>query len=511
MSNIANKWKEALLAYNDKRVLIMFCYGFSSGLPLLLIFSSLSLWLREAGIDKGSVTYFSWAALGFSFKFIWAPLIDQLPVPWLSEIFGRRKSWLLLAQIAVSCSIVAMGLVNPQGGSLTLMALAAVALGFSAATQDIVIDAFRIEMAESELQAILSSVYIAGYRVAMIVSGAGALYFAQFFGSSMESYSYNAWMWTYFIMAAFMFPGLITTFFATEPELKTVKAQHSRVEYIHFFILFILMIAIFVSTYTFSSGPISSIKIFLTDLFNNKALGSLIGESFRLVGGILLTGIIIRLIAGLKLFKIEMVKQGYVAPIQNFFERYGTLTAALLLSLVGLYRISDIVLGVISNVFYQDLGFTKVEIANVVKTFGLIMSLLGGFLGGILTTRFGVIKILLWGAILSAATNLLFMLLANLGHNVPMLYVVISADNLAAGIASAAFVAFLSSLTDISFTAVQYAIFTSLMTLFPKVLGGYSGSMVESMGYSSFFMLTAIIGLPVIYLVMVCGKRFKTT
>ena len=169
-----------------------------------------------------------------------------------------------------------------------------------------------------------------------------------------------------------------------------------------------------------------------------------------------------------------MVEQGYIDPIRNFFERYGKSFAWLLLALIGLYRISDIVLGVISNVFYQDLGLRKNEIASVVKSFGLFMSLLGGFLGGLLTTRFGVYRMLLWGAILAAGTNLLFMLLAQMGNNLPMLYLVISADNLAAGLASAAFVAFLSSLTDVSFTAVQYAIFTSLMTLFPKVLGGYS-------------------------------------
>ena len=204
-----------------------------------------------------------------------------------------------------------------------------------------------------------------------------------------------------------------------------------------------------------------------------------------------------------------MVEEGYVAPVRNFFDRYGTKFALLLLALIGLYRISDIVLGVISNVFYQDLGFSKNQIASVVKTFGLIMSLLGGFVGGIFTKRFGVYKMLLWGAILAAGTNLLFLLLAHIGANMPMLYLVISADNLAAGLASAAFVAFLSSLTDISFTAVQYAIFSSLMTLIPKVLGGYSGGMVDVMGYSGFFIFTTLIGVPVLYIVILCQKNFE--
>ena len=177
--------------------------------------------------------------------------------------------------------------------------------------------------------------------------------------------------------------------------------------------------------------------------------------------------------------------------------------------MIGVYRISDIVLGVISNVFYQDLGFSKSEIAAVVKTFGVVMTIAGGFIGGLLSIRFGVIRILFLGAVLSAATNLLFMLLANVGYNMTWLYIVISADNLSAGIASAAFVAFLSSLTNISFTAMQFAIFTSLMTLLPKLLGGYSGSMVDALGYPGFFLLTALLGIPVLVLIIVTARRFE--
>jgi len=200
------------------------------------------------------------------------------------------------------------------------------------------------------------------------------------------------------------------------------------------------------------------------------------------------------------------VIDSYLAPVADFFNRYGVFLAWLILALIGLYRISDIVLGVISNVFYQDLGFTKIEIASVVKTFGLFMTIAGGFLGGFLSIRYGVLKILFMGALLSSLTNLLFMALAGMGHNLPMLYLVISADNLAGGLASAAFVAFLSSLTNIRFTAIQYAIFTSLMTLVPKVFGGYSGTIVDTLGYSTFFLITALIGVPVLILVWLSGK-----
>ena len=512
MANDSNiSWSENAKAYLDKRVATMLLFGFSAGLPILMIFSSLSLWLREAGVKRGAVTYFSWAALGYSFKFIWAPLVDKLPLPVLTKLLGRRKSWLLFSQLMIITAICWMASVDPSlgGNSLTFMALAAVMLGFSSATQDIVIDAFRIESAEAKLQAILSSTYIAGYRLAMIVSGAGAIALAEYLGSSKESYSYEAWRWSYFAMAVCMLVGVITTFTCPEPKLAKNDSKHSNKEFVHFFLLFLIIVSCFVGMFYITSDISTSLKNQLQEIFHNKALSGLIIGTLRLTVSIFVAGCVAFIIGKSGVVNTEMVEEGYLSPIRNFFERYGKNMALLLLTLIGLYRISDIVLGVISNVFYQDLGYTKTQIASVVKTFGLVMSLLGGFLGGLLTTRFGVIRLLFWGAILSSATNLLFMLLAEMGANLPMLYLVISADNLAAGLASAAFVAFLSSLTDISFTAVQFAIFTSLMTLLPKVIGGYSGSMVDAMGYSGFFAMTAIIGLPVIYVVWLCGKKFN--
>lgn len=503
-------WSENIKAFFDKRVATMLALGFSAGIPILMIFSSLSLWLREAGVKRSAVTYFSWAALGYSFKFIWAPLVDKLPLPMLTAMLGRRKSWLLFSQGLIIIAICWMASVDPaQGNGLTYMALAAVMLGFSSATQDIVIDAYRIESAEEEMQAILSSTYIAGYRIAMLVSGAGALFLASYFGSTKESYSYQAWSWTYYLMAASMLVGVVTTLISPEPKVEKKLTEHSTYDYARFFVLFLIIVASFVSVFYLTADLSSQLTKQLKEVLNNKALSSFLVGTTRLASAVGVAALVAFVLGKSKIVNTDMVEEGYVDPIKNFFERYGKNMALLLLALIGLYRISDIVLGVISNVFYQDLGFSKNQIAAVVKTFGLIMSLLGGFLGGLLTTRFGVIKLLLWGAILASATNLLFMILAHVGANLPMLYIVISADNLAAGLASAAFVAFLSSLTDISFTAVQFAIFTSLMTLLPKILGGYSGSMVDVLGYSGFFALTAIIGIPVIYIVWLCGKKFN--
>ena len=506
----AKGWLETIRAFKNPKVVTMLFFGISAGLPILLIFSSLSLWLREAGIEKSAVTYFSWAALGYSFKFIWAPLVDKLPLPLLTEKFGRRRAWLLLSQGMIISAISLMAFINPAEDALTMMAWAAVFLGFSSATQDVVIDAYRIESAESDLQALMSSTYIAGYRIGMLIAGAGALFMASYLGSTMESYSYDAWKWSYLAMAGVMSIGVITTLIITEPEGQSDDdIIHNGRDYLGFIALFILSVAGFVASFAYSSEIAQSVKSTLTGILANKHLAGAIVELLRLVLALSVAGAIAKGVIFSGIVKQKMVEQTYIAPLKDFFQRYGWSLAWLLLALIGLYRISDIVLGVISNVFYQDLGFTKPEIATVVKSFGLAMTIVGGFLGGILAVRFGVMRILFLGALLSAVTNLLFMMLAQAGHDMTMLYIVISADNLSAGLASAAFIAFLSSLTNISFTAVQYAIFSSLMTLLPKILGGYSGTIVETMGYQQFFLLTALMGVPVLLLIIWAGKHFE--
>ena len=505
-------WQESFKEFLDPPVITMLFLGFSAGIPILLIFSSLSLWLREAGVERAAVTFFSWAALGYSFKFIWAPLVDSLPLPLLTKWLGRRRSWIITSQIMIMLSISGMAIIDPASShnSLTLMAIAAVMLGFSSATQDIVIDAFRIESAESDLQALMSATYIAGYRIGMIAAGAGALFLASALGSTKAAYSYDAWKWTYFIMALTMLVGIVTTLLRPEPASRTTKKEeHSARDYSQFFMLFLLIVAGFIFSFIITADPASSSTEYLGGVLGNKYFASFLTGAARLAIALGMAALVAYLITRLGFVNKQMVKSAYIAPVENFFSRYGASLAILILSLVGLYRISDIVLGVISNVFYQDLGFTKNEIASVVKTFGLVMTIVGGFLGGLLSVRFGVIKILLLGAVLSAATNLLFVLLASTGNDMTLLYLVISADNLSAGLASAAFVAFLSNLTDISFTAVQYAIFTSLMTLLPKILGGYSGTMVDSMGYPGFFTLTALMGIPVILIVWIAGKKLN--
>lgn len=496
-------WQQALKAWFHPRVITMLLLGFSAGIPLALIFGTLSAWLTEAGVKKSAVTFFSWAALGYSFKFVWAPLIDRLPIPKLTSLLGRRRAWLIFSQLLVMGAIFSMALIDPAQSQVHLMAmaLAAVALGFSSATQDIVIDAYRIECVAAPYQAMLSASYIAGYRLAMLVAGAGAFYLADYFGSSTEWYHYHAWRMTYGLVGCCMMVGLVTTLLLPEPDRAgvAVPINYSADEYGRFFLLFVLVVIAFALTFFFSGALIAD------DALLSKIPG-FVAEFLRLFVSLGIAYLAAMLITRTGLVDQEMLDDTYVAPIKDFFKRYGVKTAALTLLLVGFYRVSDIVLGVISIVFYLDLGFTKTEIATVVKVYGLLMTIAGGFLGGMLSVRYGVLRILLTGAILSAVTNLFFVLLAGVGPDLLLLKVVVGIDNLAAGLAAAAFVAFLSSLTSLRFTAVQYAVFSSLMTLFPKLLGGYSGTIVEAIGYGPFFLMTALLGVPVILLIWLLGN-----
>ena len=548
--------------YADKRTLTMLLLGFSAGLPIMLIFSTLSLWLSEAGVELKTVTMFSWAGLGYSFKFIWAPLVDTLPLPLLSKLLGRRRAWLLASQLLLVAAMLLMAASDPAGGALGAMAAGAVLLGFSSATQDIAIDACRIEMApgDSAMQSAMSATYTVGYRIGMICSGAGSLKLASYLGSTKEHYLYGAWQQSYWLMAALSLVGIATTLWMREPAVNQTAAAGSAAETqltrraaAAFAAACAAAVAVYFALSTALSfagrheaaiagaaaaaaivmavsakrggGGNTDDKLRLLLMFAIcislfvmvfRAIGAagkdfsplaLLGwECLRLGAALAAAAVAGRLLVALGAVPAQAVAATWIEPLTDFFRRYGK-NALLLLALIGLYRISDIVAGVISNVFYSDLGYSKDDIANAVKTFGVVMSIAGGLLGGVMAQRFAVMKMMMFGAVLASLTNLLFVLLANSGHGLPLLYAVVGFDNLAAGLASTVFVAFLSALTNIRFTAVQYALFSSLMTLLPKTLGGYSGTIVEKVGYGYFFTFTAAIGLPVLLLIWLAQKR----
>ena len=486
----------SLKGYQDRRALSLLLLGFSAGIPYSLIFATLSLWLLEAGVKHEMVTMFSWATLGYSFKFVWSPLIDALPVPLLSRVLGKRRSWLLLAQGLIIVAIVLMSSINPQfSGGLNAMAWGAVLLGFSSATQDVVIDAYRIEAApdDSAMQSVMSSTYTAGYRLGMIVAGAGSLMLAQWLGSSKAHYAYGAWQQTYWAMAATMLVGVAATLWVREPVAQQAQTAEQNVgDNVRLLAMFVLAVLAFV----FAFRQINTL------LPENAAspVAALLWETLRLAGSLLAAVAVGLAAVKIKLVRADAVRRVWIAPLADFFARYGK-RAVLLLALIGLYRISDIVSGVISNVFYADMGFSKVEIASAVKTFGVAMSILGGIAGGVLAQRFRLMNMMMLGAVAAAATNLLFVWLALRGHDVPLMYTAVGLDNFAAGLAGTVFVAFLSALTNIRFTAVQYALFSSLMTLLPKTIGGYSGAIVKQIDYTGFFLFTAALGVPILLLV----------
>lgn len=503
--SVLRSWREAFAAFIHPRVITMLFLGFSAGIPLLLIFSTLSIWLREAGVERSTVTYFSWAALGYSFKFVWAPLMDRLPIPILHRMLGRRRSWLLVTQLAIIASILWMGLTDPAR-NLPVMAFAAVALGFSSASQDIVIDAYRIEAVDADLQAMMSSAYIGGYRTANIVAGAGALTIAALFETE-GTYEPVAWTIAYGGMALAMGVGVLTTLLVPEPDVKRVESKyfHATSDYARFLVMFALTVIVFIAANIYTADVFEPLRTGLMEAGVIKEFAGFMTGAMKLAVAVVLAGFAAWLSTKVGITPTDMVRETYIAPVKDFIDRYGR-AAMIVLALIGVYRIADIVMGVMANVFYIDIGFTKEEIAAVSKTFGFFMTIAGSFLGGVLSVRYGVIRVLFLGALLSAATNILFAFMAHTEPSTVLFAAVIVADNLSGGLANAAFIAYLSGLTDISFTAMQYAIFSSIMTLFPKILAGFSGTVVDSVGYSAFFIGTAVIGIPVLYLVVLAGR-----
>jgi MFS transporter, PAT family, beta-lactamase induction signal transducer AmpG len=423
-------WGATLRVYREPATVRMLFLGFSAGLPLLLVLGTLSFQLREAGIDRTTIGFLSWVGLAYAFKWAWAPLVDRLPIPVLSRLLGRRRAWLLLAQALVVAGLVGMAFTDPKA-SLETIVWCALLAAFGSATQDIALDAFRIESADMKRQAALAAAYQTGYRLAMIWAGAGVLWIAaraEVAGAS--GYQHTAWQTAYLVMAASMCVGVLTVLLSPEPLRRPLPPSKNAAAWL---------------------------------------------------------------------------REVLVEPFADFLRRYRW-QAALILALIAVYRISDVVMGIMANPFYVDMGYTKDEVAAVTKIYGVVMTLAGAFIGGAMSMRMGVMRVLMLGAVLSAASNLLFAWLGSRGHDVQALIFVISADNLSSGIASAAFIAYLSSLTNVTYSATQYALFSSMMLLLPKFLAGYSGWYVDLFGYGNFFTATACLGAPVLVLVWLATR-----
>ncbi|GEO81891.1 AmpG family muropeptide MFS transporter [Pararhodospirillum oryzae] len=502
-------WRETLAAFTAPPVARMLLLGFSAGLPLLLVFGTLSVWLREAGVDLATVTLLSWTALAYSFKFLWAPLIDQGRVPLLTAWLGRRRGWLLLSQGAVIAALLWTAAFDPAH-ALAWTVAGAVMLAFASATQDIVIDAYRIEAAEPALQSMMSAMYIAGYRIGMLVSGAGSLWLAAALETG-TTYDPQAWAWVYRAMAAVMAVGVLATLSAPEPAPRAeansgpAPVPGTLAEQGRLLGVIVLAAGAFLATFL-GVAPLSARGAgALTALGCEPLLAAGLAEASRLVVSVLAAAGAAGALVLLGLASRRHVRETYLAPLADFLARQGRM-AAVVLALIATYRLSDTVMGAVATVFYVDMGFTKAEIATYTKAWGLAATLAGGFLGGVGALRLGVMPVLFLGAVLSAASNLLFAALAARPGDTVFLLGTIVADNLSGGLAGAAFVAYLSALTSVRFTAMQYALFSSLMTLLPKGLAGYGGAVVEAVGYGPFFIGTAVLGVPVLALVAWAGR-----
>ncbi|MGI9200671.1 MAG: AmpG family muropeptide MFS transporter [Woeseiaceae bacterium] len=416
-------WRHLL----QKNVLVILLLGFSSGLPFPLVYSTLSAWLSDAGLQLSTISTFAWLGFAYSLKFVWAPIVDSARLPFLTGLLGRRRAWMLLSQLAIGASLLVLANTNPLEGIGTFAAFA-LAVAFSSATQDIVIDAYRIESAESRMQGVLAAAYQYGYRIAMLVSMAGALALAE----------YASWSATYMAMGGCMLIGILTTLLCDEPAEQVRQSLYA-------------------------------------------------GKSY--------------------LMKVAAwFESSVLMPFGDFIQRFGKFAIVLLL-FVSFYRLSDYVLGIIANPFYLDIGYTKYQISAIAKVYGTWITLLGVGLGAAAVLRFGVARCLFTATLLIASTNLFFAAMVIVGPEPWMLAVTITADNLAGGFSGTVLIAYLSSLTNLSFTATQYALLSSFMSLLGKFSAGYSGNVQESIGWLGFFLYAAALGVPAIVLAIIVSKR----
>ncbi|VAW74160.1 AmpG permease [hydrothermal vent metagenome] len=472
-------WGSAFSVYANPRVMGMMFLGFSAGLPLMLIFGNLATWLTDIRIPIFIIGFFGWISLTYSIKVFWAPIIDIVNIPYLSNRLGHRRSWMLAAQIGIAIGIYGLSAVDPHN-NLWLLAWFGLLTAFCSATQDICVDAYRIEAVPNEYQAAMASTYIFGYRLAVVVSGAGVLMISEF----------SSWSNAYFTMALLMSVGIITTLIIQEPVNRAAKKS---------------MPVALVKQHMKSFGPLPETVLTIV----------LIG--FSLAFGVVLLGIVIVFPVFIPIILWALyryrnrnvysrVRDWYigavVGPIVDFVYRFGFKLAMMILGLIMIYRISDLFMGFMAYTLYIELGFTKIEIAIYTKVFGIIMTLLGTIMGGVMVMRYGVMRIMLLGAVMVASTNLLFSVLAMVGHNIPMLILLIIGDNISSGVATAAFIAYLSSLVNKQYTATQYALFSSLMLFLGKMGAGFSGQIVAGVGFSQFFYIAAATGIPTIILII---------
>jgi PAT family beta-lactamase induction signal transducer AmpG len=472
----------ALEVYLDRRVIAILFLGFASGLPLMLVLRTLSAWLLEAGVDIGTIGLFGFVLAPYTFKFAWAPIMDRLPLPVLTRRFGRRRGWLLLTQACLIAAIFGLGQTEP-GADLYLTVLMAVLVAFCSASQDIVIDAYRIEILDEEQLGAGSANVVTGYRIGMWAASAGALLLADLAG----------WSFAYTVMALLVLVGVITVLLNPEPPAaEEVPATAPPAD--------------------LRGGrqlaPLIALAAAL-GTFIGLLLGAEYGTRRGFVGGLLAGALLAMLFATFR--RSAGFRQAVIDPFRDFFTRNGANLAVVILVFISLFKASDVLLTLIANPFYLEIGFTKSEIAWVSGTFGFFVTFVGSYVAGLLIYRTGIMTGLWIGGVLMMGSNLMFALQAYAGANYPLFHLTILVENVSGGMGTTAFVAYLASLCNRRYTAVQYALLTSFMQMFGKfVVVPGSGFLVEALGWINFFILSSLAGLPALLLLWWLARHVHT-
>jgi PAT family beta-lactamase induction signal transducer AmpG len=460
-------WGQAFAVYLERPVLSMLFLGFSAGLPFFLVFSTLSAWLRTAHIERATIGMLAWVGLMYSFKWVWAPIVDRVGLPVLDRLLGRRRSWMLVAQGGLMLCLGNLALSDPTEG-VARIALFALGVAFFSATQDIAIDAWRIESATVDKQGAMAAAYQIGYRTALMVASAGALIIA---GESGFQASYST-------MTLLVLIGVATTLLVREPHRAITQASEEREHRV-------------------------------TDWLAKRAHWPAWMQRF----GAWFMG-------------------AAIGPIIDFFGRYGLGLGLLIFAFISTYRLTDYVMGTMTNTFYIDMGFSVTEVGVVAKFFGWPSTLVGAVVGGVIVAKIGTIRGLLLGSVLVIISNIFYATFGSYACHIPLecaqsgiidfwpnhidargpatnlgLSIIVGFDNLALGVHGTSLIAFMSSLTSAKYTATQYAVLSSLYALPGKLLMGTSGFMVDALGYGDFFLYTATLSIPGLLLLLVLSRR----
>ena len=413
--------KSPWMIYFQPKFLTIRALGLSGGVPLALTASTLFVWMRETGVDLTTIGIFAALGTPYTIKFLWSPLVDQLPLPILGKLFGRRRSWLLFSQALLIVFIVALGFSSPALDP-AMTAVLAFAVAFFSATQDIVIDAFRIEKMEKKEQAAGATAYVYGYRIGMLASGAGALYLATFY----------SWSVAYMAMAGLILVGSAAALLAKEPQASEAAAKNDK----------------------------------------PKDVAAWLGKAV-------------------------------IEPFADFLTRKGWV---FILLFITLFKFGDALVGTMTNPFLIDLGFSKIEIANVAKLFGFWATMGGLAIGGVMLAKVSLFRALLISFFVQIVSTTLFVVQAYVGYNLELLAATIAAENLASGMGTAVFLAYLSILCNVRYTATQYALFSSLFAISRTWLSTASGLLAEQLGWPTFFIITMVAAVPGLILLFLIRK-----